>query len=772
MYRSRRAAVLCVFVVAAAWLLGDAAPTAAAPTAIEAKDAPAFREALVGVHPRLLYTPDDLREFRTPARRKQLDWIFEAGRSYARSAAGPHPTTGEPWNRGDGWQRWCWWRGVTAAQYYAFTGDDDYADDEIDFLMAICASEHWELGAERDTGMGAANIMGAVAIMYDTYWHKLTPAQRTTVQQRLWLAADRFHHYGWTTKKKLPNAAARYWQADPQNNHRWHRLCGYLLGCLAVYGEVPGIDGYLAHAIEEARFVLKWLPEDGSCHESVAYTSYGASFLIPAFAALHRCVEDTDAFVTHPYIRNAPYWRAHNVLPGGKRVWAWGDGDWSPYYFAHYNFGAIRMSQDATAQALHRQFFAQAPGSYAYHGFTLTHYDPTLEPGDVNDAAPYRFFDDMGMAMWRAGWDDADAAAAMFKCSVYGGERLNAFRDEGATPRYVNVAHDHPDASSFQYAWGGEVFAMEQAVGKAAKMTRQHNTLVVNGRGQAGEATRSDRTTWTQPIDRMGDRADVIEWFGAPGYGVCVGEAGGFYDDLSSFTRTLIFIDGLYIVAIDEVVAAGKPVTLDWFFHCDGEWRDLGGNAWQISKQGKRVRYMVRSAGEVDATRTTGERMTTLQLTGRDRRRAVLAQVLIPLTDADRPPRIDAFDVDGERIYLAVSRPGAVDHVAINGRRRGELTTDAVVAVATVPALEGAEPTLMWVNGRRAAFGKRSVRASRDVNALLAPDGALWTAQPLNQTRAGSARFTGAEPASVNGAKVDPGAVDVPLWRDYLDVGY
>ena len=104
-------------------------------------------------------------------------------------------------------------------------------------------------------------------------------------------------------------------------------------------------------------------------------------------SALTRCIEDTDDFTKHPFIHNAPYWRAHNVTPNGKQVWAWGDGGWDPYYFAHYNFGAIRMTQDATAQALHRHLFDQQPGAYAYHGFTLTHYDPSLEPGNLDDAA-------------------------------------------------------------------------------------------------------------------------------------------------------------------------------------------------------------------------------------------------------------------------------------------------------------------------------------------------------------------------------------------------
>lgn len=748
------------------------------PGPIKAGEPFTFREALLDVHPRLLYTPDDIKTFRTPKYQKQVQWIFDAGAGYASSASSGHPLSGEPWNKGDGWQKYCWWRGVTAAQWYAFTGDPKWADDEIEFLMAIVASEHWELGGEQDYGMGAANIMASVAIMYDTYYDLLSDAQRKTIQRRLWLAADRFYHYGYTEERKLPNAGVRYWQSDPANNHRWHRLCGYLLGCLAIHGEVPEIDGYLSHAINEARFILRWLPPDGSCHESVAYTSYGASFLIPAFAALHRFIEDTDVFVEHPFIHNAPYWRAHNVLPGGQRVWAWGDGGWEPYYFAHYNFGAISMSQDATAQALHRQLFALHEGSYAYHGFNLTHYDVDLEPGNVEDAAPYRYFDDMGMAMWRANWTDADAAAAMFKCSVYGGHTLNEYRDSFSPPRYVNVAHDHPDANSFQFAWGGEVWAMEQDVGKDAKTTRQHNTLLVDGKGQTGEATRSGSVTWTQPIADMGTRAQVTEWFGAPGYGAVVGEAGGFYDALSSFKRTLIFVDGLYIVAVDEITVQRQPVTLDWCFHSSGAWRDLparddddAARAWEIEKNGKRVHYIALTDAAVTAQHSGDDKMTTVQLTQPNARATVLVQVLLPQeSDREREAAtVTKWEIDGNKVYLEVERPGGVDRIGVNGWRDKDLTTDATVAVVTLP--KRGKPRGMLVNGKRLEADKFTLKAGREVNAYY-NDGGLWAVMPMAADNERDIRFDGPTIKQFNGADTREDNLPVPLWNEYLNVGY
>jgi hypothetical protein len=129
---------------------------------------------------------------------------------------------------------------VTAVLLYAKTGDTTYARHAMDLMLAMCKSEHWELRGEQDYGMGTGNMMAFVALTYDVTYDLLSAEQRTLVQQRLWLAADRFYHYGWNDLKQYPRRSVRYWQGDPQNNHRWHRLCGYLWGTLAIYGEVPG----------------------------------------------------------------------------------------------------------------------------------------------------------------------------------------------------------------------------------------------------------------------------------------------------------------------------------------------------------------------------------------------------------------------------------------------------------------------------------------------------------------------------------------------------
>jgi len=356
-------------------LLAAAPVSGEEPTALPGRFSIPFRNELIGQHPRLLFSADRMRQWQAEPKDAQ-QFIWDAGGAYFTNVClGPIPT-GEPWNRGDGWQRIGWWRGATTVMIYAKTGDERYARKAVDLMTAMCRSEHWEVGGEQDYGMGTGNIMATVALIYDITYDLLSDEQRRLVRRRLWLAADRFYHYGFNDLKRREGRAVRYWQNDPQNNHRWHRLAGYLMGLLAIYGEQPGIEGYLDHAVKEAGFVLKWLPTDGSCHESVGYQAFGTQFLTPAIIALDNCT-GSQYLTTHRGFRQFPHFRAHMVAPDRTHVWSFGDGGEGAYYFSHYNFALAAAWRDPFMQAAHTANFKASPGSYGYHGFSLIYHDPT-----------------------------------------------------------------------------------------------------------------------------------------------------------------------------------------------------------------------------------------------------------------------------------------------------------------------------------------------------------------------------------------------------------
>lgn len=721
-----------------------------------------FKKDLEKAHPRLLFTKADMERWWKEDHAAEK-FIWDAGENYFKTCKSAPPGD-EAWN-GKDWQRITWWRGVTAIMLYAKTGDKGYADHVKGILIPMCKSEHWELGGEQDYGMAAANMMAFVALGYDTIYDLLSEDERALVRKRLWLAADRFYHYGWKDLKKRPKASVRYWQGDPQNNHRWHRLCGYLWGCLAIYGEEPGINGYLAHAMDEAKFVLKWLPQDGSCHESVTYQAFGTQYLVPAILALDNCTGSNNLAANRGF-REFPHFRTHMVLPDRKGLWNFGDGGEEPYYFSHYNFKCASAWRDEVMQAAHVRNFKAAPDSYSYHGMALLFYDPTLKEGDISQYPAYRYFPDMGIATYREGWDDPNALAVFFKCAPYGGQRLNEYRDSFNPPHYVNVAHDHPDATEFLIAWKGQRFA--QDFGDHSRKTEQHSVIKVNGKDQAGAGL-----GWTQPIPNMGKRAKIEQYFGAKGFGLVRGDASGFYDDLNRFARTLLYIDDAYVLVSDEITAK-QAATIDWYYKCKGDWKDEGKQAWLLTKGGASVRVSLAAPEDLKAAKEADGLKFTKEGAAGSRWLCLIApQSAAPAEIASKAETATGF-------VLEIKRGDCTDHIQLGASKAGEeretpvLTSDAEVTIATVK--NGKLTKLMLVGGTSLKSGFVSLIASNKVNLMydVATGRLTITASlgdPSSEVKLSSKELAVKE---VNGSPIkeniaEGATVKVPTWQELQD---
>ena len=98
--------LISVVAMAAVMLSGMAAMAAAEePTALPGAFNIPFKHDLLGAHPRLLYSKEDMARW-AKAGQDDEKFIWDAGDAYFKACAGPVPTAGEPWNMGDTWQRW------------------------------------------------------------------------------------------------------------------------------------------------------------------------------------------------------------------------------------------------------------------------------------------------------------------------------------------------------------------------------------------------------------------------------------------------------------------------------------------------------------------------------------------------------------------------------------------------------------------------------------------------------------------------------------------
>jgi hypothetical protein len=542
-------------------------PPPVVPTADPAAaQVPQVVESLRGRHPRLLFTPEELPAVRERAKTVSKD-MFGHMEAYL-AACVPPKHRNFLTDATDG-QRQGLWRLPTVSLHYALTGDKQSFAKARGFLELLLGCENWETGGEQDSGMSSANIMIGFAIGYDLLWNDLEAEFREKCRTKLLLMARRQYYRGHLAKAR----GTHYWQNDPANNHRWHRNGGLALAVCAIAGDGPGDEWLRERMVEDLQFVHEWLADDGSSHESPSYIIFGLPHLVLAFDACDRVFGTK--LMEHKFFAETVRFRLHTLSPGLTHTFGFGDsGEKAFGGYHHALWRCLGPAGDPGEYALLKQLMATHPKAFDFGWFGVVWHRPP--PGDPKPFPNVGVFPDLGMVFLRDGWGK-DAVAMSFKCSPYGGEILNRFRQAetiGNAPllansrpgRYINVAHDDPDANSLMIFAGGTMVLKSDGYAKR-KQTASQNTILVNGKGQRGDK----KAVWSQPL-RGVDMSSLVEFFDLvrlPGGGVIAqGEAGGMYEykrrtTLDLYRRTVVWMPGAYVLVIDRI-RAPEAVETTW----------------------------------------------------------------------------------------------------------------------------------------------------------------------------------------------------------------
>ncbi len=445
-------------------------------------------------------------------------------------------------------QRQAFWRLPTVALHYVLTKDPQSLQRATGFLKFFVEQEHWETGEFLDSEMSAGNIMAGAALAYDWLYNDLDPAFRTQVREKLFLQARRMYYGGHLMKV----GKTHFWQSDTQNNHRWINNAGLALCILAVADETENSGWLLEKTKEELEFISQWLAPDGSQHESSGYMVFGMPYVVLAFDAADRCLGTN--LMAIPYLKNNVAFRLSTMTPGFKDVFHYGDSDGAGW-FNSYGFRLAALTRNADEQAALFDFYRANTRVFAYGWASLVWYDPTLSGGSANNLPRYSFFPDLGMACMRDGWRENNIGL-MFKCAPYGGATLNALRNSRDF-QYINVAHDDPSANMLLLYGRGDNILEDDRYPDGNKMTAAHNTILVNDKGQKGEGQH-----WTQPLKGADKDMTKMAWVTAYQNNgpitVVEGEASGAYNGLDRYRRTVVWVEGAYVLVLDDIAAPSE----------------------------------------------------------------------------------------------------------------------------------------------------------------------------------------------------------------------
>lgn len=510
-----------------------------------------FNDELLGEHPRLLFDSAELAQLRADIQSPPLQAHYNKLLAYLGSSAVPISSS----FRTDATeaQRQGLWRMPTVALHYALTGNSTSRNRSIAYLEWLNGFSTWENGGEQDSGMAAANMMVGAALTYDWLYHELDPTFRETFRQKL------FHHVREMWYRGHAGSQGGYWQVDPQNNHRWHRNAGLALCMLAVYEGNPEEEYMLRKVFDELAFVAEYLPDDGTSHESPTYLVFGGAHLTLALEAADNCFGTS--YLDIPFYQNVGRFAAHTIAPGFNHFFMYGDASDSAGSYGQYKLLAVSRHQQADLQDAMDQLLIEEPNAFEFGWMGVVWRGTSQLGGDYHNLPNTDYFEDLGLTFVREGWNSGDAAA-MFKSSPFGGDRLNDYRNEN-NGKYVNVAHDDPDANMF-VLFKDDEWVAETDRYSYNKKSANLNSLLVDGKGQRVPG-RAEGMQWSQPggpdMKTMGyvtweeDNIDTV---------VSEGEAQGSYlGDLTRFRRSFIWRSGEYVLVLDDI-RASQNRRIDW----------------------------------------------------------------------------------------------------------------------------------------------------------------------------------------------------------------
>jgi len=557
----------------------------------------ALRPELLGVHPRVYVTDQELALLRERARTSHRELWLQAI-SHVRALAGdpPPPPAEQRRQQND--------VGIAIAEaafVYKIEGDKKYLDAARKYMDAAVSYDIWGYASNKpNVDLAAGHLLYGLAWGYDLLYHDLTEQERTRYREKLIKQARLMADYF----KPKPGRTFAYSQ-----NHTFIPISGLAVAAYALYDETPEAPAWasLARAIFDR--VLETYSEDGYYYEGFEYWIFSTPWLVHYLdAQAHATGED---LYDRPGFRLMHQYVAHSMLPSGNYVFDFGDifegpltragqGEEYPrthpqgHFHTNYNllYRLAQRFQNGEAQGV-AEWLKRFGQVNAEDFWSLIWYDPNIKPVPIERQPTWHYFPDHDVFYWRSDWSK-EATAFAFKCGPPEGHHTASLLQRFPDWR-LSSGHAHPDANSFiifargQYLTGDTGYA-------GLPMTEQHNTLLINGKGQAKEGDGHD--VFAEVSYELLNRIRISDIHVEQNQIIVRGDATAAYGPelgLKKFVREFVYRPGVGFTVSDEV-ATTKPAVMTFLLHADNRFEKEKGNRFSI-KAGK-VKLLIAPAIE------------------------------------------------------------------------------------------------------------------------------------------------------------------------------
>jgi hypothetical protein len=529
-----------------------------------------------GIHPRIYLNSDRIDELRSAINSTHANlWskvCDQADKAVSRGAPkyiedDGHSGAEQLWQRNVGNTM------PVLAIAYLLTGQKKYLESALEWALASCSYKTWGLDRTDGMDLAAGHQLLGLGIVYDWCYDDLGEEARQIIKNTLIKRTSAMYEAAETGKI--------WWHKSYLQNHLWVNICGMAVAGLALFDEVDDALQWIRLPLEKFLRTMDALGDDGASHEGVGYWGYGVEYMLK-FMSLARQLLGVNMY-DHDWWKNTATYRQYMALP--RNIWTGRNnvvdiadcprGNW---YGPDYLLRALASEyNDGYAQWLAQQVDDADVDSPEALWLNLIWFDPKVQAKSPDSRPTMYHFDDMDIVSMRSDWS-GDESLVVFKCGPFiGHEAVQEFDyDSGG-------GHVHPDSNHFVLFGGGEWLIRDD--GYRAKWTGQHNTLLVNNKGQLGEGQ-----MWFNGSEPLKLKAlpKVIKAVSNSDLDHIIGDATEAYPrdiGLKHYIRHLLFLKPNNVLIVVDDVELDNDSEMELRFH--PEYNQVSNDGDALIIQGK-----------------------------------------------------------------------------------------------------------------------------------------------------------------------------------------
>ena len=498
---------------------------------------------------------------------------------------------------------------------YLLTGQKQYFELAKHWIFTAVNYDVWGYKFLVDVDLSASWLLYGLGLSYSWLKDDLNPEERKLLLDKLILQGNKIFRYGQENKGNC-------WSTDYWQNHNWINYSGLLTAAYAIKDEYKEASVWIKEIVENFKYVLDVMPEDGSNYEGTGYWRYSVNFFLTA-AELIRDFEGIDLFQTG-YLKNTFWYKLYQTAPNMEENINFSDvhdtrssHSVAAYYklaSEYHNEYAQWLGEEVRTKYLFREAYQSKlfPGIMPEAFLELIWYNPEIKRKAPDDLPLTRFWPDLGLAVIRSGWD-RDSIHFSFKASAPGGNiqwkeswklnRANNWRTRSLT-------HYHVDFNHFILKAFDSSLAIDEGFHRTSK-AEVHSLITVDGLGCLGEEIWNQGSLSDPELFDLNSKGIFNVWRDVPedavasiehyssgnGYTYVVGESSKLYDRKTKLTRNarnVLYSELGYFIIFDELESE-ESHTYTWHMQSEQFAREIRKNDFEIAN-GKGVLNIYSSA--------------------------------------------------------------------------------------------------------------------------------------------------------------------------------